>query len=60
MFVMEWCIRLYLNTVSRAASSQHVSSSPAVVRVARTDSIVVRLRRSAIPFYWGWWGVRRW
>lgn len=51
---------LYLNILSIAASSQELMSSPAVWSSALTDCIMERFMRSAIPFYCGWWGVRRW
>ena len=49
VLVVAWCMRLYLNMVSLAASSQCVSSSFAVWSSALTASIIVRLRRSAMP-----------
>ena len=52
MFV--WCIRLYLKIVSRASSSQYESFRPAVCSKALTEFIIVRLRRSAMPFSLGW------
>ena len=54
MSVFVWCIRLYLKIVSRPASSQYESLRQAVCSKALTEFIIVRLRRSAMPFSSGW------